>query len=72
MRTVPFERFARGIGEFQKMVAPDAPDGVCHLYKDGDEKYTFQLPESACKYNCDQLNGDDPEGGWTYVWNPIA
>jgi hypothetical protein len=38
-------------GEFQKMVAPDAPDGVCHLYEDGGEKYTFQLPESACKCN---------------------
>ncbi len=72
MRDISFSEFAQRVGDFQKTVDEKAVDGVCHLYKNGEEQYTVQIPESACKYNCDQLNKDDPSDGWTYVWNPIG
>ena len=50
----------------------DGPDGVCHLYRDGQEEYTDQMSEQLCKANCDQMNESDQGGNWTYTWNPIA
>jgi hypothetical protein len=72
MTDIPFEHFAEALGDFQRQFDSSAVDGVCHLFKNGQERYAFQLPESACKYNCEQLNKDDPDHDWTYTWNPIG
>jgi hypothetical protein len=72
MKDVTFPKFATAIGKFEKKLDSTAVDGVCHLLKNGQELYTFQLPQSACEYNCEQLNEQDPDGGWTYKWNPLG
>jgi hypothetical protein len=63
---------AAEITAFHKFIKADAADGMCHLLRNGQEQYSFESTEQVCSYNSDQMNQQDPNGNWTYQWNPIA